>query len=280
MRRKTLGDVTMSTLIDTHCHLDDPAFDADRGEVLARARAAGVEALVIPSVTLEGIPAARALAERHPGIYTAVGIHPHAAKTFSLEALAQLRAWAQSPKVVAIGEIGLDFFRDLSPRAVQRDAFRAQLELAGELGLPVIIHQRQASEEVMEELERWMAGRPSARGVLHAFSGDLTMARAAVAWGFALGIGGPITYPRSERLREAVRAVGLAALVLETDAPYLPPQPHRGQRNEPAYLRWVVEALARVLGAPEEEIAAQTSRNARRLFRLPEDGPSSAPPPR
>ncbi len=278
MSHKASGGATMSALIDTHCHLDDPAFDADREEVLARARAAGVEALVIPSVTLEGIPTALALAERHPGIYAAVGIHPHAATTFSPAALAQLRAWARRPKVVAIGEIGLDFFRDLSPRAVQRDAFRAQLELAGELGLPVIIHQRQAQEEVMEELERWVAGRPNAQGVLHAFSGDLPMARTAVAWGFALGIGGPITYPRSERLREAVRAVGLAALVLETDAPYLPPQPHRGRRNEPAYLRWVVEALACVLGSPEEEIAAQTSRNARRLFGLPEDGSSSAPP--
>ncbi len=260
----------MSSLIDTHCHLDDSAFDGDREEVLARAREAGVEALVIPSVTLERIPAALALAERHPELYIAVGIHPHAASTFSPEAMAQLRQWAQHPRVVAIGEIGLDFYRDLSPREIQREAFRAQLELAGELGLPVIIHQRQAQEALMEELERWVAGRPSRRGVLHAFSGDPSLARTAVTWGFALGIGGPITYPRAETLREAVRAVELSALVLETDAPYLPPQPHRGRRNEPAYLRYIVEALARTLDAPVEQIAAQTTRNARRLFRLPD----------
>ncbi|WP_376792169.1 TatD family hydrolase [Thermoflexus sp.] len=259
----------MRSLIDTHCHLDDPAFDGDREEVLARAREAGVEALVIPSVTLERIPAALALAERHPELYIAVGIHPHAASTFSPGAMAQLRRWAQHPRVVAIGEIGLDFYRDLSPREIQREAFRAQLELAGELGLPVIIHQRQAQEAMMEELERWVAARPSGRGVLHAFSGDPSLARTAVAWGFVLGIGGPITYPRAETLREAVRAVELSALVLETDAPYLPPQPHRGQRNEPAYLGYVVEALARILNAPVEQIAAQTTQNARRLFQLP-----------
>ena len=255
-------------LIDTHCHLDDPAFDGDREEVLARARMAGVEALVIPSVILERIPVALALAERHPGIYVAVGIHPHAASTFSPAALAQLRAWARHPRVVAIGEIGLDFYRDLSPREAQREAFRAQLELAGELGLPVIIHQREAREAVMEELERWVASGSGARGILHAFSGDTAMARTAVAWGFVLGIGGPITYPRAEALREAVQAVGASALVLETDAPYLPPQPHRGRRNEPAYLPRIAEALARILGLSREHIAEQTTGNARRIFRF------------
>ncbi len=257
-------------LIDTHCHLDDPAFDADREEVLARAREAGVEAFVIPSVTLDRIPAALALAERHPGIYVAVGIHPHAASTFSPEALGKLREWARHPRVVAIGEIGLDFYRDLSPRGAQREAFRAQLELAGELGLPVIIHQREAREAVMEELERWVTACPESRGILHAFSGDVSMAQTAAAWGFVLGIGGPITYPRAEGLREAVRAVGAAVLVLETDAPYLPPQPHRGRRNEPAYLRLVAETLAHVLGLPLEQLTEQTTRNARRIFRFPE----------
>jgi len=257
-------------LIDTHCHLDDPAFDGDREAVLARARAAGVEALVIPAVTLERIPAALALAEQHAGIYAAVGIHPHAAATFSPRALAQLREWARHPRVVAIGEIGLDFYRDLAPREAQRAAFRAQLELAGELGLPVILHQRAAGEALLEELERWIAAGPAARGVLHAFSGDAAMARTAAAWGFRLGIGGPITYPRAAALREAVQVVGAAALVLETDAPYLPPQPYRGRRNEPAYLRDVVEGVAQALGLPPASVAAQTTDNARQLFRLPD----------
>lgn len=254
--------------IDTHCHLDDPAFDADREAVWARAREAGVRALVIPAVSLERIPTAIAWAERHPGIYVAVGIHPHWASTFSSSALDRLREWARHPRVVAIGEIGLDFYRDLSPRPAQQEAFRAQLELAGELGLPVIIHQRQAQEPVMEELEAWVAACPGARGVLHAFSGDPSTARTAAAWGFALGIGGPITYPRAEALREAVRQVGIAHLVLETDAPYLPPQPYRGKRNEPAYLRYVIESLSLILGLPAEDIAARTTRNARELFRL------------
>ncbi|WP_448592490.1 TatD family hydrolase [Thermoflexus hugenholtzii] len=258
--------------IDTHCHLDDPAFDPDREEILARARAAGVETLILPGIEPESIPRALALAERDPRLYVAVGIHPHVASTFSPQALAQLRIWVQHPRVVAIGEIGLDFYRDRSPREVQREAFRAQLELAGELGLPVIIHQREAREAVMEELERWIAARPGARGVLHAFSGDPATARIAVAWGFFLGIGGPLTYPRAEGLREAVKAIGLDGLVLETDAPYLPPQPYRGQRNEPAYLRDVAEALAQLLGLPVEQIARQTTVNACRLFRLPPAG--------
>ncbi|SNB69675.1 TatD family hydrolase [Thermoflexus hugenholtzii] len=266
-----------SILIDTHCHLDDPAFDPDREEVLARARMAGVEILILPGVEPEGIPRALALAERHPGLYVAVGIHPHVASQFSSQLLAQLRSWARHPRVVAIGEIGLDFYRDRSPREAQREAFRAQLELAGELGLPVIIHQREAREAVMEELERWLAARPGARGVLHAFSGDPAMARIAVKWGFLLGIGGPLTYPRAESLREAVRAVGLDGLVLETDAPYLPPQPHRGRRNEPAYLRNVAEALAQLLGLPMEQIARQTTANACRLFRLPPPQESDLP---
>ncbi|MFZ8844895.1 TatD family hydrolase [Thermoflexus sp.] len=266
-----------SIFIDTHCHLDDPAFDPDREEVLARARMAGVEILILPGVEPEGIPRALALAERHPGLYVAVGIHPHVASQFSSQLLAQLRSWARHPRVVAIGEIGLDFYRDRSPREAQREAFRAQLELAGELGLPVIIHQREAREAVMEELERWLAARPGARGVLHAFSGDPAMARIAVEWGFLLGIGGPLTYPRAESLREAARAVGLDGLVLETDAPYLPPQPHRGRRNEPAYLRNVAEALAQLLGLPMEQIARQTTANACRLFRLPPPRESDLP---
>ena len=266
-----------SIFIDTHCHLDDPAFDPDREEVLARARMAGVEILILPGVEPEGIPRALALAERHPGLYVAVGIHPHVASQFSSQLLAQLRSWARHPRVVAIGEIGLDFYRDRSPREAQREAFRAQLELAGELGLPVIIHQREAREAVMEELERWLAARPGARGVLHAFSGDPAMARIAVEWGFLLGIGGPLTYPRAESLREAARTVGLDGLVLETDAPYLPPQPHRGRRNEPAYLRNVAEALAQLLGLPMEQIARQTTANACRLFRLPPPRESDLP---
>ncbi|MBO9360910.1 MAG: TatD family hydrolase [Thermoflexus sp.] len=263
-------------LIDTHCHLDDSAFDPDREEVLARARMAGVGTLILPGVEPEGIPRVLALAERYRGLYAAVGIHPHVASTFSPQILAQLRAWARHPRVVAIGEIGLDFYRDRSPRPVQREAFRAQLELAGELGLPVIIHEREAHEAIMQELERWIAARPGARGVLHAFSGDPGMARIAVAWGFFLGIGGPLTYPRAEGLWAAVRAVGLDGLVLETDAPYLPPQPYRGRRNEPAYLRDVAEALAQLLGLPVAHIAQQTTANACRLFRIPQ-GPEGDP---
>lgn len=257
-------------LIDSHCHLDFPDFDPDREEVLARARAAGVGALVNPGADLPSSQRAVALAERYPDVYAAVGVHPHDASTLDSRALARLRQLAAHPRVVAIGEIGLDYYRDLSPRARQRAAFNAQLELAAELRLPVIVHQREAAEDVLAILRAW-ADRLSAGGVLHAFSAShFAMAREALAMGFYIGIGGPITFANAGKLRETVPKLPLERLLLETDAPYLTPHPFRGQRNEPAHLVLVARRLAELHGVPLETLAGQVSDNTRRLFRLPE----------
>ena len=257
-------------MIDSHCHLDFPQFDADRDEVLARSRAAGVTALVNPGADLESSRRAVAMAERRTAIYAAVGVHPHDATTLDGPALAELRQLAAHPKVVAIGEIGLDYYRDLSPRDRQRAAFDAQLALAAELNLPVIVHQREAAADVLAALRAWAGGGHSGC-VLHAFAGEEAMADEAVAQGFYLGLGGPLTYRNARRLPEIVPRLPLERLLLETDAPYLPPHPYRGQRNEPAYLALVAHRLAELRALPLETLANQVTENTRRAFRLKPD---------
>lgn len=263
-------------MIDSHAHLDFPQFDADRAAVLDRARAAGVTAIVCVGADLESSRRAVALAATQPQVYASVGVHPHDAKTLDGAALAALRELAVKPKVVAIGEIGLDFYRDLSPRDVQRRAFQAQLAWAAGLNKPVIVHDREAHDEVLTALTGWaagLAGSPLAGrvGVLHSFSGDLAMAEQAIALGFFVSISGPVTYQNARRLSEVVAALPLDRLLVETDCPYLPPHPHRGRRNEPAYVRLVVERIAAIKGLPVEAVAAATSANAQRLFGLDEE---------
>jgi TatD DNase family protein len=255
-------------LVDTHCHLDFPQFDADRAAVWERARAAGVTALINPGTDLLSSRRAILMAEQYPGIYAAVGVHPHEAASLDEPVLAELRRLAAHPKVVAIGEIGLDYYRDLSPRARQRAAFEAQLELAAELGLPIVVHQREAAADLLAAL-RPRAGRPEPGGVLHAFSGDLAMAQQVVAWGFYIGVAGPLTFTNARQLPEIAGWAPADRLLLETDAPYLTPHPHRGQRNEPAHLRLIAQRLADVRHLPLNRLARQVTDNARRLFRLP-----------
>ncbi len=259
-------------LTDTHAHLDLPQFDSDRAEVIERALEAGVTRIVTIGINLASSRAAIALAERCSHIYVAVGIHPHDARTLDDAALVVLRKLAVHPRVVAIGEIGLDFYRDLSPREQQQIAFERQLELAAELDLPVIIHCREAQAQVMATLERWAARHPAPhngwRGVLHAFSGDQAMAEAARAIGFMIALGGPVTFQNARRLQALVPQLSLDQLLLETDAPYLAPHPHRGRRNEPAYLTLVAEAVACLYGMSSAEIVSQTTANAVRLFGL------------
>jgi TatD DNase family protein len=182
--------------------------------------------------------------------------------------LDELRALASRPKVVAIGEIGLDFYRDLSPREKQRQAFEQQLALASEVGKPVIIHDREAHKEVMTILRRWAEGCQQSIGVLHCFSGDLAMAKEAIKMGFYISIAGPVTFPNARRLRELVRQLPLEKLLVETDCPYLTPHPHRGKRNEPAYVKLVAQEAAHIKGLTLEEVARVTSDNARALFAL------------
>ncbi len=256
-------------LIDTHAHLDDPDFDADRAEVIARALASGVIAIVSVGAGLESSRAAISLAEKYPAIYAAVGVHPHEARTMDAKGRAELQALAQHPQVVAIGETGLDYYRDLSPRQSQQQVFEAHLTLADEVGKPVIVHDRQAHDEVMTILRRWAAGRTGGKaGVLHCFSGSLDMAQEAIELGFYISIAGAVTFLNARRLAEKVRRLPLARLLIETDCPYLAPHPYRGKRNEPAHVSLVAEAIARLKDVSPPEVAAITTDNARALFGL------------
>ncbi len=265
-------------LIDTHAHLDFGKFDSDRPAVIERAKAAGVVAILNAGTGVDTSRRAVELAAQNQMVYAAVGMHPHDAKKLDGAALAELRDLASKPGVVAVGEIGLDFYRDLSPRDVQRRAFQAQLAWAAKLGKPVIIHDRDAHDEIMAILSDWAKGLrdsplagngdPSAArlGVLHTFSGDLGMAQQAIALGFYISISGPVTYQKASQLHAIVRALPLDRLLVETDCPFLTPHPYRGKRNEPAYVRLVAERIAEIKGIPFDEVAQATTANAQRLF--------------
>jgi TatD DNase family protein len=249
--------------------LDFSQFADDRDAVVKRARAAGVGMMVNVGTDLASSRRSVVLADRVSEVYASVGVHPHKAKTVDGDVLAELRILAQHPKVVAVGEIGLDFYRDLSPRDVQRRAFRAQLAWAAKLGKPVIVHDREAHDEVLQILEEWMAkARGTARAVLHCFSGDLAMARQAVSMGLYLGVDGPITYGNARHLPEIVEWMPMDRLLIETDCPYLTPHPHRGKRNEPAYVRLVADKVAEIKSLSLEQVAEATTENAQRFFGL------------
>ncbi len=245
-----------------------PAFEADREAVIDRARQAGVGRIMNPGIDLESSRRAVALAEKYPEVYAAVGFHPHDAAKLSTAELKELRELAGHPKVKAIGEIGLDYYRNLSPRDVQQRAFRGQLELAAELNLPVLIHNREAFADVIGMLAEWDRGREAAKplGVLHSFSGDRTQVEPSLKLNFLLGLTGPITFPKADEMRAVAKDAPLSTLLIETDAPYLTPAPFRGRRNEPAYARYVAEKLAEVRGEALETVMKQTSANAALLF--------------
>jgi TatD DNase family protein len=259
-------------LIDTHAHLDFGQFDDDRNAVLDRAWQAGLIAVITIGIDLKTSRAAVALAEAHERVFATVGFHPHDAKRADAVALAELRELGQHPRVVAIGEMGLDFFRDRSPRDVQRRVFRRQLQIAAELGKPVVVHDREAHADTLEILQQWTAESQTTfseyRGVLHCFSGNLALAQAVIELGFFIGVDGPITYRNARKLPDIVKALPLDRLLVETDAPFLTPHPHRGQRNEPAYVRLVAEKIADTKNLPLEEVAQATTANAKALFQL------------
>lgn len=259
-------DAGPRTLFDTHCHLDVPAFDADRAAALARARAAGVQYIMNPAYDLVSSRRAVDLARVERGVVAAVGVHPNDAAGFGEPHLAELRALASAPGVAAIGEIGLDYHWDTVPRDAQAQAFLAQLALAREMNLPVIIHCREAYGDLLALLRAHGGGLAGL--LLHAFAGSREDLDAALALGAYIGIGGPVTYPKAHALREVVRVIPLDRLVLETDAPYLAPQAHRGRRNEPAYLAEIAHHVAALRGLSVDEIAQITLDNGRRLFRL------------
>jgi TatD DNase family protein len=255
-------------LVDSHAHLDDRAFAGERDEVVARALAAGVRSIVTVGADLPSSRRAVALSARYAGVFAVVGVHPHDASRLDEAALKELRELARRPKVVAIGETGLDFYRDLSPRPVQRTAFRSHLALARELGLPVVVHDRDAHDEVMAALRGWVRDYADARGVLHCFSGDEDMAAEATRLGFFISLAGPVTYANASRLHRLAAIIPLHRLLLETDCPYLTPEPLRGQRNEPANVRLVAERVAALRGMAPAELARATTANATALFGL------------
>jgi TatD DNase family protein len=256
-------------LIDSHCHLDFERFDDDRQQVIERAGAAGVEAIIIPALDLTNCQTVLDLTEQYDQLLGAVGIHPNSSAEWQDGWLEEIRSFAQHPKVVAIGEIGLDYYWDKSPKVIQQQALRMQLVLAAELNLPVIIHNRESDEDVLELLAQSpLNGRPEP-GVLHSFSTNWETAEQALDMGFYLGFTGPVTYKKADELRAVVARVPLERMLIETDAPFLAPQQHRGKRNEPAYVAYVAEKIAEVRGLTTAEIARHTTENASRLFRIP-----------
>ncbi len=270
---------------DTHCHLDLPQFDADREAVIERATAAGVRWIINPAVDLASCRRVLALAEQHAAVYAAVGVHPNDCADFDDHTVGVLRELARHPKVVAIGEIGLDYYWGRVTPERQKAALRAQLALAAELGLPVILHSRSpvgggspaCHDDLLCEIAqmgphiRNARGQDAIIGVWHAFSGDLQQAQRALAQGLVLGLGGPVTFHNARRLHALAAQLPLAHLMLETDAPYLAPHPHRGQRNEPAYVPLIAARLAELLNTTAAAIALATTATARQCFGL-QDG--------
>ena len=253
-------------LFDTHAHLDDRRFDGDRDALLRSLPEQGITLLMNPGCDLSSSRAAVALAQAHPWIYAAVGSHPDDADHVDAALLAQYRALAQScPKVRAIGEIGLDYHYEDVPRARQMDAFRRQMELAGQLGLPVIVHEREAHEDGCRILEEF----PEVRGVFHCYSGSAEMAKWLTARGWYIGFTGVITFRSARKAVETAQAIALDRIVIETDCPYMAPEPFRGRRNDPGYVYRMAQRLAELRGLPEEEMARITLENGCRLYNIP-----------
>ncbi len=260
-------------LVDTHCHLDLNNFDKDRDQVIARAREAGVERLLNPGINLESSINAVNLSKKYSEVYAAVGVHPNDGLSWKSDSVSQLHKLATHKKVVAIGEIGLDFFRDRTPRELQVKIFREQLNLAAELNLPVIIHSRKALVEVLDILEEWRknmdhskSGLAEYPGVLHSFSGDVRLAERTGALNFFIGITGPVTFRNAGDLQDLVIRLPLQGLLIETDAPFLSPHPHRGKRNEPAKVKLVAEKIAELHQEAYNTVTEITTANAVRLF--------------
>ncbi len=253
-------------LIDSHAHLEMPEFKKDLEPVIQRAKESGVEYIFTVGTEKKDWKRALEIAESHPSIYAVLGVHPHNAKEIDEETYPMLRELCRNEKVRAYGEIGLDFFRNLSPRDLQLKRFREQIGLARELGLPVVIHDREAHRETLEILKSERAGDRG--GIIHCFSGDYEMARACMEMGFLISIPGSITFKNAEGLREILRRIPIASLLVETDAPFLTPEPFRGKRNEPSYVRYTAQRLAEVKKISFEKVAEATTENALRVYRL------------
>ena len=253
-------------LIDSHAHIDDARFDEDRDAVLERAAAADLELIINIGADMASSARSIALAEKYPQIYATVGMHPHDAKEMREQDYNQLLRWANHPKVVAIGEIGLDYHYDLSPRPVQKEVFLRQLDIARQTDKPFVIHEREAHADTFDIIRTAAKGLS---GVFHCFSGSIETAREYLKLGFYISVAGPVTFPKSAKTKEVAKFIPLDRLLIETDSPYLTPQAFRGRRNEPAYVRLVAEEVAELRNLSLAEVAMATTENARRLFRIP-----------
>lgn len=250
-------------MFDSHAHLDNIRFSEDRDEVIARARENGIVGIINAGACMQSSASSIELAEKHDFIYAAVGVHPHDAKDVKEGDYEQLAEWTKHPKVVAVGEIGLDYYYDLSPREVQQEVFIRQLDVARQTGMPIIIHDRDAHGDIMQLIKKEAKGLT---GVFHCFSGSMEMMREVVALGFYVAFGGSATFKNAAKLTAIAAAVPFDRLLLETDCPYLTPQPYRGRRNEPVYVKLVAEHIAGLREIDIDEIGQATTANIKRLF--------------
>ena len=251
-------------IIDSHAHYENKQFKKDRDAILASLPSLGIEMVINSGCDIPSCYDVIKIAEKYPHAYATVGVHPHEAKTLSKKSLKELENLCNHPKVVAYGEIGLDFHYDFSPRDVQREWFKQQLDLAGRLNLPVVIHSREAQEEVYKIIE----ASEIRKGVIHSFSGDSEIAKAYVKLGFHIGINGVVTFDKTNTIQQAVAEIPLQRILLETDCPYLTPKPYRGKRNESKYLIHVAEEIAKIKGETVKTVCAQTTENTKFLFGL------------
>lgn len=250
---------------DTHAHLDDTEFEEDFQEVLTRMKSAGITRVTNVGYDLASSERSVKLSQKYDFIYAAVGIHPHNAEGITEEGWEKLKKLAREEKILAWGEIGLDYYRDLSPRLIQKEVFIRQIELANEVGLPIVIHNRDAHQDVLEIVKSYP---PKYGGVFHCYSGSLEMAKILLRQGFYLSFAGPVTFKNARHTVEVAEHVPLERILVETDSPYLSPEPRRGKRNEPTYVREVVKKIAEIRNLSFEEVACQTMRNAEAIFKL------------
>lgn len=253
-------------LIDSHVHLDDERFDGDRDILIKSLKSNGIELVINIGADMKSSVDSIELAKRYDNIYAAIGVHPHSASEMTENTLDELRDMAKEDKVIAIGEIGLDYYYDNSPRDIQRKWFREQLELAKELDLPVIIHSRDATKETYDIIKEAQDG--TLRGVLHCFSGSVEVAMEYIKLGFYISIGGTVTFKNSRVVREVAEAVPLDKFLVETDCPYLTPEPYRGKRNEPMFVKYAAEKIVEIRGISFEELSKATNKNTKELFRI------------
>ncbi len=254
------------TLFDSHCHIDEPRFDEDRSEVLVRMKNQGVEGCVCVGSDMHSSLRCKNFAQIEEGIFAAVGIHPHEAKGFKEEDLFTLRQWLKEDKVVALGEIGLDYYYDHSPREVQIKVFLAQLQLAYEQNKTAVFHVRDAHGPMVELLKERKSTLP--RGIVHCFSGSWETAKDYLDLGFYIGLGGPVTFKKAPKVQRVVQNIPLERLVIETDSPYLSPEPKRGRRNEPANVYFVAQKIGELTGKTVEEIGHITTENAKKIYQI------------